>query len=161
MSTTMVSHLEVGICCRDLPALQRFYEEGLGCTAVSLIHVPAEKALPAAMSAQGYSVVRLQTTYGERIKLVQPDAAPLDAEADLPFLLDRAGSFYLTFIVADIDAAIQRLQQAGAQFLTGDHRVEVRDGVYLAFCKDPEGNVLELVTYADLHAYRNDLQNRN
>jgi hypothetical protein len=30
--------------------------------------------------------------------------------------------------------------------------------VYLAFCRDPEGNVLELVQYSDIAAYRPDLK---
>jgi hypothetical protein len=31
--------------------------------------------------------------------------------------------------------------------------------VYLAFCRDPEGNVLELVQYEDIDSYRTDLKN--
>ena len=44
------------------------------------------------------------------------------------------------------------------EFLTGPTRVEVRPGTFLSFCRDPEGNVLELVQYADIHAYRSDLK---
>ena len=36
--------------------------------------------------------------------------------------------------------------------------MEVRPGTWLAFFRDPEGNVLELVEYDDPAAYRPDLQ---
>lgn len=156
----MVSPLEVGISCRDLPALRRFYEDVLDFQFISEFVVPADKASAAAMSAGGYTVVRLQTSYGERIKLIQAvDAGELPALTE--WILDRPTSTYLTFIVADINAAIARLQAAGAAFMTGPERIEVRPGVYLAFCRDPEGNVLELVEYADIREYRNDLDERN
>ncbi|MGE8547316.1 VOC family protein [Alcaligenes sp. WGS1538] len=160
MNMKMVSPLEVGISCRDLPALRRFYEDVLDFQFVSEFVVPADKARAAAMSAAGYTVVRLQTSYGERIKLIQAvEAGELPAPTE--WILDRPTSSYLTFIVADIDAAIARLQAAGASFMTGPGRIEVRPGVYLAFCRDPEGNVLELVEYADIREYRNDLDKRN
>ena len=59
-----------------------------------------------------------------------------------------------------IQAAVGRLLAADVEFLTGPQRIEVRPGTYLAFCRDPEGNVLEIVQYADIAAYRPDLQPR-
>jgi catechol 2,3-dioxygenase-like lactoylglutathione lyase family enzyme len=158
MKLEMSAPLEVGLCCHDLPRLRRFYEDVMDFEFISKIVVPAEKAAPSGLSADGYTVVRLQTSYGERLKLLAPNTPPL-AQAPSKFILDRAGSTYLTFIVEDIDSAIDRLHKAQAPFLTGDKRVEVRPGVYLAFCRDPEGNVLELVQYADIDSYRSDLKN--
>ena len=103
-------------------------------------------------------MVRLQTSYGERIKLLAPANPPAAAAHGGP-ILDQPNACYLTFIVDDIDAAIARLQAHGVEFLTGPARVEVRPGTFLSFCRDPEGNVLELVQYADIHAYRPDLKN--
>ena len=54
-----------------------------------------------------------------------------------------------------------RGQLGGGLLLAEGERVEVRPGTYLAFCRDPEGHVLELVQYADISSYRTDLSNRS
>ena len=66
----MISPLEVGLGVRDLPRMRHFYETALGCRFVSEVAVPAGKARQAALSGSGYTVVRLQTSHGERIKLL-------------------------------------------------------------------------------------------
>lgn len=152
----MVAPLEVGICCRDLDRLAEFYTGRLGCERVTDLEVPAEKARPSALSEAGYRVLRLQTPRGERLKLLQPAAAP--APAGRPrWVLGAQGIVYLTFIVDDLKAMIARLSAAGAEFLTGPEPVEVRPQTFLAFLRDPEGNVLELVEYGDIAEYRSDL----
>ena len=72
MSMKMISPLEVGLGVRDLPRMRHFYENALGCQFVNEVTVPADKARQAALSDGGYIVVRLQTSYGERIKLLTP-----------------------------------------------------------------------------------------
>ncbi|WP_416051151.1 VOC family protein [Cupriavidus basilensis] len=157
MTLNMIVPLEVGIAVRDLPRMRRFYEQVLGFAFVSEVAVPAASAVQAAMHAGGYTAVRLQTSYGERIKLLAPVQAPAPA-ATPEYILDKANATYLTFIVDDIQAAVDKLLAADVEFLTGPQRIEVRPGTYLAFCRDPEGNVLEIVQYADIAAYRPDLQ---
>ena len=158
MSMKMISPLEVGLGVRDLPRMRHFYENALGCQFVNEVAVPADKARQAALSDGGYIVVRLQTSYGERIKLLAPVNPPAAVVRSGP-ILEQPTACYLTFIVDDIDPAIARLQAHSVEFLTGPTRVEVRPGTFLSFCRDPEGNVLELVQYADIHAYRSDLKN--
>lgn len=158
MSMKMISPLEVGLGVRDLPRMRAFYENALGCQFVNEVTVPAEKARQAALSDGGYVVVRLQTSYGERIKLLASvDPAPPATPHRGP-ILAQPSAFYLTFIVDDINAAIERLRAHEVEFLTGPSRVEVRPGTFLSFCRDPEGNVLELVQYADIGSYRSDLK---
>lgn len=156
MPLNMIAPLEVGIAVRDLAHMRHFYEQVLGFAFVSEIAVPAAHSRRAAMHEAGYTVVRLQTAYGERIKLLAP-AQPPAPQAAPAYILDKANATYLTFIVDDIQAVIDRLHAAGVTFLTGTQRVEVRAGTYLSFCRDPEGNVLEIVQYADLAAYRPEL----
>ncbi len=160
MKLDMTSPLEVGIACRDLARLRHFYEDVLGLSFISEHQVPASKATESALSAGGYTVVRLQTSNGERVKLLAP-ASPPPAQELGAFILDKPNAVYLTFIIEDIDAAIAHLRQEGTTFMTGESRVEVRPGVYLAFCRDPEGNVIELVQYEDISSYRTDLTQRN
>lgn len=151
--------LEVGIACRDLPLLRSFYIDVMGLRFVSEIKIGADKAAASSLSAGGYTVLRLQTAYGERIKLLGPDQpAATAAAAQTKFILDRPNAVYLTFIVADIDAAIVRLRAAGIEFMTGPHKVTARQGVDLAFCRDPENNILELVQYSDIDDYRADMK---
>jgi catechol 2,3-dioxygenase-like lactoylglutathione lyase family enzyme len=156
MNLEMAVPLEVGLNCRDLPKLRAFYETTLGLTFISEFVVPAEKARAAGLCPEAYTVVRLQTSHGERIKLLARNTPPA-GEAPGIWILDRPNASYLTFIIKDIDVAIAGLLDAGIEFMTGPHRVEVRPGVYLAFCRDPEGNVLELVQYQDIGQYRPDL----
>ena len=83
----------------------RCYEDVLGFAFVSEVVVPADKSVQAAMHAHGYTVVRLQTPYGERIKLLAP-AQPAAAEPAPGYILDKANATYLTFIVDDIQAVV-------------------------------------------------------
>jgi catechol 2,3-dioxygenase-like lactoylglutathione lyase family enzyme len=159
MSMKMVSPLEVGLGVRDLHRMRTFYEKVLGCQFVSEMSVPADKARLAGLSDGGYVVVRLQTAYGERIKLLASQDPAQAATMHGGPILAQTNAFYLTFIVDDINAAIERLQAHEVEFLTGSSRVEVRPGTFLSFCRDPEGNVLELVQYADIRGYRSDLKN--
>jgi len=100
-------------------------------------------------------VVRLQTPYGERIKLLAPERAPVRPEPGL--ILDRQNASYLTFIVEDIASLVDDLKNAGASFCAEAAPIQLRPDVKALFCRDPEGNVLELVEYADIAAYRPDL----
>ena len=152
----MVAPLEIGICCEDLDSLARFYTDVLGCTLVNAVDVPPEKSRAAGLSDAGYRVARIQTPYGERLKLLQPGRKPARPDTSGEFL-SRRGAVYITFIVDDLGAMLERLTATGVDVFTGPERVEVRPGTYLAFARDPEGNVLEFVEYADVGAYRPDL----
>jgi len=152
----MVAPLEVGICCEDLDLLKLFYVQHLGFSEISTIHVPASKAGSTGLTTGAYQVLRLQSPWGERLKLLQPEHPPLRLPQESS-ILDRRGTTYLTFIVEDLQMMLARLQALGVPVLSGDRVVEVRQGVFLVFAKDPEGNILEFVKYAELNRYRPDL----
>jgi ABC-type histidine transport system ATPase subunit len=76
--------------------------------------------------------------------------------AQLRRLRPRPG-IYITFIIDDLDTMLQRLVAAGCEMLAGPEKLEVRPGTFFVFCRDPEGNVLEFVQFADVNAYRPDL----
>ncbi|MFY3431890.1 VOC family protein [Achromobacter mucicolens] len=152
----MTVPMEVGICCADLDALAAFYTDVMGLTLVNRVTVPAGKAQATGLTPHGYDVARLQTPYGERIKLLQPAVAPEPAVRGKA-ILDRQGAAYLTFIVRDLRGVVSDLQSKGVVFDSAPAPMEVRPGTWLAFFRDPEGNVLELVEYDDPAAYRPDL----
>ena len=153
---SMAVPMEVGICRADLDAQLAFYTGVLGLALVNRVTVPPAKAAATGLSPHGYDVARLQTSYGERIKLLQPHAAPQARERG-GAILDRQGSAYLTFIVRGLPGVVRALRARGVRFDSQPAPMEVRPGTWLAFFRDPEGNVLELVEYDDPAGYRPDL----
>jgi lactoylglutathione lyase len=154
MSLTLQAPLEVGVCVRDLDAMSRFYEHALGFARISEATLAAERAALIGFGPVSFRMVRMQTNWGERIKLLQPD--PLPDEPGTAAILGRRGIAYLTFLVGDIDAAFARVVAAGAEPISPGP-LQSRPGTRLAFFRDPEGNTLELCQYDDLAAYRPDL----
>jgi lactoylglutathione lyase len=73
-------------------------------------------------------------------------------------VFDRPNVSYLTFIIADVNAVLRRLRDSGVTCMTGDQAIQSRPGLLVAFLRDPEGNVVELVQYDHVAAYRPDLQ---
>ncbi|MBU2867805.1 VOC family protein [Pacificibacter marinus] len=153
----MTAPMEMGLTVRDLPVMLAFYRDALGLTVAADVSVPADKAAQASLSLGGYRVVRLQTSWGERIKLLAPETAPSERPAPSEHILDRHEASYVTFIVDDLRAVVARAVAAGGVLITGEKPVEVRPGTFLAFLRDPEGHILEIVEYADITEYRTDL----
>lgn len=153
----MTAPMEVGLTVKNLPHVLDFYCAAFGLTIESDVTVPASKAQEASLSAGAYRVVRLQTPWGERIKLLAPELPPSEMPAQSPHILDQHISSYLTFIVTDLPTVMAAAIKAGAVPMTGDKPVEVRQGTFLAFLRDPEGHILEIVEYADISEYRQDL----
>lgn len=153
----MTAPLEVGLTVSDLPRMRAFYEAALGLTFVSEVYVPGPKASAAALSSCGYTALRLQTPMGERIKLIAPDEAPAPRVDLEGLILSHQSATYITFIVDDIETVVEQVRAAGGGLLNAEPVIEVRGGVLLSFLRDPEGHILEIVSYADVAAYRSDL----
>ncbi|MGH1419133.1 MAG: VOC family protein [Hyphomicrobiaceae bacterium] len=150
------SPLELGICVADLDLMLRFYRDVLGFEYISTYEVPVDKSKPASFSNSGYTIIRLQTPLGERIKLAAPVQRP-SKRPRISEVLNRQGDVFITLIVEDLDLVVARLRGTGAEILTHDSKLEVRDGCYLCNLADPEGNYIELVEYRDVSQYRSDL----
>ena len=86
----MTVPMEVGICCADLDGMLAFYTGVLGLALVNRVSVPADKAAATGLTSAGYDVARLQTSYGERVKLLQPAVAPSRARPPAPSWTARA-----------------------------------------------------------------------
>ena len=152
----MIAPFEMGICVNDLEKMITFYGDVLGFKLISQIDVPADKSSEAGFTSGGYTIVRMQTNYGERIKLVRPmtSANPrLSGEE----VLSKKGNVFLTFIVDDLKHTVSRIKDMGAPIRTQGSIMEVRDGVFLSIIDDPEGNHLEFVEYSEINDYRPDL----
>ncbi len=151
-----VAQFEPAICVADLDGMKDFYCGKLGMTVFSEIVVPPEKSAPPGLAANGYTIVRLETNDGQRFKLVRPNDAPT-GRVDRDFVLDHQGFAFVTFLIDDLPGLIAQLQASGIALMGDDQKFEVRDGVDIAFVKDPEGNCIELVEYADITTYRPEL----
>ena len=151
-----VAPFEPAICVADLDRMKAFYCDHLGFTVFNVLDVPPDKSAPPGLAADGYKIMRLETNDGQRFKLVQPNDAPAPS-VDRDFVLDRQGLAFVTFLIDDLAGLIDRLEAAGIGLMGAGKKFEVRDGVDIAFIKDPEGNCLELVEYADITTYRPEL----
>ncbi len=158
-SLKMVVPLEPGIVCIDIDRMLEFYTGVLGLTLVSDAQTTPEMSKRSGATPYGYRIVRLQTPYGERIKLVQPGKPPKQNRVP-DWVHERQGFAYLTFVIADMKEVIRRLKEHRVKLLSDDI-VEVRKGVYVLYSLDPEGNFIEFVEYPDVSSYRPDLFKRH
>jgi catechol 2,3-dioxygenase-like lactoylglutathione lyase family enzyme len=155
MTVTMKAPLEVGVAVTDLERATAFYQSAMGFERISEATLTPERATAAGFGPVHFRMVRMQTNYGERIKLIETEPRARKDSAEQP-ILAQAGISYLTFVVADIEAAMARLAKSGVTFSSAGP-VQTRPGTRLVFFRDSEGNPLELVQYDDLAAYRPDI----
>ena len=152
----MIAPFEMGICVDDLENMIAFYGDVLGFKLISKIDVPADKSNEAGFTSGGSTIVRMQTNYGERIKLVKPttSANPRTSGKEV---LSKKGNVFLTFIVEDLKHTVSRIKDTDAPIRTQGSIMEVRDGVFLSIIDHHEGNHLEFVEYSDITNHRQDL----
>jgi catechol 2,3-dioxygenase-like lactoylglutathione lyase family enzyme len=149
----------MAIVCQDMDKMLDFYVGVLGLTPVSDAQAAPENSTKLGTSPHGFRIIRLQTPYGERIKLVQPLQEVPAARPFSRWVMAQPGYSYLTFIVSNLPEVVQRLKEKGIKTLS-EAPVESRPGVFAYFSLDPENNYVEFVTYPDLAAYRPDLFGR-
>jgi catechol 2,3-dioxygenase-like lactoylglutathione lyase family enzyme len=133
-----------------------FYTGVLGLKLVGDAKTTPEMSAQFGATPHGYRIVRLQTPYGERIKLVQPNQDAPRPQAVPRWIYERHGLAYLTFVIADMQGVVKRLKEYGVKLLS-DEPIEIRPGVVALYSLDPEGNYVEFVEYPDPSAYRPDL----
>jgi lactoylglutathione lyase len=151
----MVAPLEPGIVCIDIERMLKFYTEVLGLKLVSDAETTPEMSTKFRATPHGYRIIRMQTPYGERVKLVQPKVAPVPNPVP-EWVYQRHGIAYFTFIIDNMSEMVARLKAHKVK-LVSDGPVEVRPGVFALYTLDPEGNYVEFVEFPDIAAYRPDL----
>jgi catechol 2,3-dioxygenase-like lactoylglutathione lyase family enzyme len=155
-SLRMVSPLEPGIVCVDIDRMLDFYTQVLGLKFVSDAEASAEMSTKFGTGPHGFRIIRLQTPYGERVKLIQPKKLSLKQVPVPEWVFQRQGIAYLTFVVIDVQEVAARLKRYGVESFS-EAPVEIRQGITAIFSRDPEGNFIEFVEYADIASYRPDL----
>ena len=152
----MVAPLEPGIVCIDIDRMFDFYTGVLGLRLATDAEATPEMSTKFGTGPNGFRIIRLQTPYGERIKLVQPKKTVLKQNPVPEWVFERQGIAYLTFVIVDVNEVVTRLRKNRVD-LVSNGPVEIREGITAIFVRDPEGNFLEFVQYADLASYRPDL----
>jgi catechol 2,3-dioxygenase-like lactoylglutathione lyase family enzyme len=155
-SLRMATPIEPGIVCIDLDRMLQFYTEVLGLKFATDAEASAEMSSEFGTGPHGFRIIRLQTPYGERIKLIQPKKTVLKQNPVPEWVFERQGITYITFVIVDVQEVTQRLKKFGVELMSKEP-VPIRKGITAIFAKDPEGNFLEFVEYADLASYRPDL----
>ena len=154
-SLKMVVPIEPGIVCSDLDRMLEFYSGVLGLKKVSDAEATPEMSKQFRAAPDGFRIVRLQTPYGERIKLIQtkmrPQKLPLTE-----WTFEHHGLAYITFVIADMREMVGRLNECKVRLVL-DEPLEVRKGFVALFALDPEDNYIEFVQYQDPESYRPDL----
>jgi catechol 2,3-dioxygenase-like lactoylglutathione lyase family enzyme len=138
-----VASIEPGIVCVDIEQMIRFYTEALGLQLINDAETTAEMSTKFGATPDGYRIVRLQTSLGQKLKLVQPKVPPTRCPS-LEWVFQRPGIAYLTFVVADVDEVVMRLNARGVRTIRPE-AVEIRKGIFAIFALDPEGNYVEFV----------------
>jgi len=155
-SLKMTVPLEPGIVCNNIDVMLEFYTGVLGLKLVADAKTTPELSTRFGATPHGYRIVRLQTPYGERIKLVQPNQDAPKPRAVPKWVYERHGLAYLTFVIAGMQEVMKHLKAHGVRLMS-EEPIEVRPGVFALYSLDPEGNYLEFVEYPDPSAYRPDL----
>lgn len=155
-SMRMVAPLEPGIVCIDIDRMLDFYTRVLGLKFATDAQAAPEMSTMFGTGPDGFRIIRLQTPYGERIKLVQPKNFELNQNEVPEWVFWRQGIAYITFIIVDVHEIAARLRAHDVVMMSKEP-VHIREGITALFALDPEGNFLEFVEYADLASYRPDL----
>jgi len=144
--------IDLGCVVSDLDASVRFYTEGIGFTEVKGFEVPADLARDAGLTDSKPLRVRvLVLGEGEsatKLKLMQI-AGTAPRTGDTEFIHSHTGFRYLTILVADTDAALARLAKIGVKPIAKSPVAlpeTLAPGMHLTCVRDPDGNLVELLT---------------
>jgi glyoxylase I family protein len=142
----------VNVVARDWRALANFYERVFGC-----VLVPPERHFSGPVLSAGVGVPNAALR-GVHLRLpgLGPDGPTLEIfeyeeELDaLPPAANRPGFAHVAFAVPDVAAARSAVLEGGGHSVGEIVTLEVADGrrVRFTYVADPEGNILELQSWA-------------
>lgn len=143
----------VNIVVADLPAMIAFYRDGLGLrltkqATISGAWISAVTGLADVVA----DVAFLEPASGPGIELLRYQTPPGAATA--PTLPNAIGIRHLALRVNDIDRLVETMQAKGVKFFSPVASVPATQVDYaqvrkrLVYCRDPEGNLLELCEFS-------------
>lgn len=143
--------IDLGTVVTDLDKSVRFYTEGIGFRELKGFDVSADLAAAAGLTDSKPLSIRV-LVLGEgpeatKLKLMQV-AATSPRTGDTDFIHSHTGFRYLTIMVADTNAAVERLAKLGVKPLAKSPVAlpeSLAPGMALTCVRDPDGNIVELV----------------
>ena len=134
------SHL--GICVSDMARSVAFYRDGLGFAVAEAFEVDA--GVSRVMELEG---VALRSQFMRRADGITLEllhfAQPAPFGEQLRRAMNQLGFTHLGFYVDDLEAACERIRQAGGSVHA--HTRDSFNGLQLLFCTDPDGVRIELM----------------
>lgn len=131
-----------GIVVRDLEMSKRFYCEVFGFAIVKQVE-ESGNFIDNISALQGVRIttVKMATPDGQMIELLYCHSHSCEKE---PREIFDMGITHIAFTVENLDLEYERLKKTGVKFnstpwISPDGRAKV------VFCRDPEGNLIELV----------------
>ena len=129
--------VDIAITCSNFDESLHFYHQQLGMSVVLDIQIPAEVAEGARLAPRNFRQVRLKA--GDTlIKLMEIESPPPRPPQEF-----AAGVRWLTFLVPDLQLAMQELKSRGVEFLA--EPVAAPDAAGVVCARDPDGLLIELV----------------
>lgn len=139
--------MDLGMVVSDLDASLEFYTDVVGLSRTGGFSVPGNICKDAGLTDGHDLKITVLTPNGDangtNLKLMTVPGADSKA-SDNEYIHSQLGFSYLTFYVADLDAAIARAKSAGAEF-AGAEATRVGGNNSLSLVRDPDGNIVELV----------------
>jgi glyoxylase I family protein len=136
-----VSH--VGICVSDVERSIAFYRDALGFEQVHDLRVEGEPS----DTLLGLRGVRLHAVFLQRdalrIELLHYES-PRSPPEPKPRAMNDLGFTHLSVVVASIDEALPKLEQAGAM-IERDTLIEIGGRSVAGMVRDPDGLRIELI----------------
>lgn len=143
--------IDLGVVVTDIEKSVKFYTEALGFKELPGFKVPAAFATEAGLTdgkELDIKVLVLGDGAGAtKLKLMQVKGAN-PAPSKQAVIESQTGFRYLTLMVADTTAAVDRATKAGHKAIAkGTCAIpqDIAPGQYLTIYKDPDGNFVELV----------------
>lgn len=138
--------IDIGVVVSDVEKAAQFYKDALGFTEIPGFDVSSEMGGDSGLSDYQAFHVRVLVLDDEasatRVKIMEFPKAP-GKKFDNRFIHSSLGYSYLTLLVSDTTAAVQRAKKAGVTPLREPYQLGGNN--YLTLLRDPDGNFVELV----------------
>lgn len=139
--------IDLGIVVSNVEKAAQFYKNAIGFTELSGFDVPKEMGGDTGLSDYQAFQVRVLVLADEanatRIKIMEFPEAP-GKKIDNKFIHSSLGYSYLTILVSDTTAAVERAKKAGVVPVKEPYQLGGGNS-YLTLVKDPDGNIIELI----------------
>ena len=145
--------IDLGTCVTDIEKSVRFYTEGIGFREVPGFAVPAELAAAAGLTDSKPLSIRVLVLgdgpHATKLKLMQV-AGTAPRGGDTEFIHSHTGFRYLTIMVSDTTAVLERLAKLGVKPIAKSPVALPASLVppgdqFLTVVRDPDGNLVELI----------------